>query len=203
MRNAALLLCCIALTPLTTVAQPGFLKDAIEGATGGAERRNDLEGGIWEYKVRARTGQKETVLVGKIRIKDSAAFDVPGSAKGSLLSEANNANGVETPDEGGTFPFGIKPPTPANLGVLDRIAEGNRGGDRVADITYVKSRNSTNATPKVVFEFDTDDEHPLSGEAQAKFDTKHGGKVWRGSYYAVQPDGKKKRWNFELRFIED
>ncbi|QDT70456.1 hypothetical protein MalM25_34040 [Planctomycetes bacterium MalM25] len=197
MRLATLLGCLVSLTPFTALAQPGFLKDAIDSATGGAERRNDLEGGIWEYKVVQRTGQKKTVLQGKVRIRDEAAFDVAGSAKGDLLNEA----GIEAPDEGGSFPFGIKPPT--NLGVLDRVAEGNRGGDRIADITYKRARNSTTATPKVTFRFDTDDEHPLSGEALVKYDTRNGGGVWRGSYYAVQPDGKKKRWNFELRFIED
>lgn len=190
-------------TPDATMAQPGFLKDAVDGATGGADRRNDLEGGIWEYKVLARTGQKETMLVGKLRLKDSAAFDVAGSAKGKLLSDTNNANRVETPDEGGAFPFGIKAPTSQRLGIRDRIAEGNRGGDRIADVTYKKSRNSTNATPKVTFEFDTDDQHPLSGEAQVKYDTKNGGGVWRGSYYERTAEGKKRRWNFELRFIED
>lgn len=177
------------------VAQPGILKEAL-GDAGGGVRRNDLEGGIWEYKVLKRSGDKATVLVGKIRIKDSAAFDVDGSAEGELVDAG-------TLDEGGTFPGGIKPPTPKRLGILDRVAEGNRGGERIADVKYEKSRNSTNATPKVTFLFDIDDKHPLSGEAQVKFDNKHGGEVWRGAYYERTEDGKKKRWNFELRFVED
>lgn len=188
----------LALFAVDAAAQPDFLKEAIGGS---GNRRNDLEGGIWEYKVLQRSGDKKTVLVGKLRLRDSAAFDVKGSAKGELADAA--LKNVESPDEGGTFPFGIRPPTPENLGVLDRVAEGNRGGDRIADVTYQRSRNSTAATPKVTFRFDTDDDHPLSGEARVKYDTRHGGGVWRGSYYAVGDDGKKKRWNFELRFIED
>lgn len=180
-------------------AQRVGLREALGDRGGSGIRRNDLEGGIWEYKVIGRTGDKETVLVGKVRIKDNAAFDVPGSAKGKLLDDQDKG----TLDEGGAFPFGVKPPTAKRLGVLDRVAEGNRGGDRIADITYEKSRNSTSATPKVTFQFDADDEHPLSGEAQVKFDTRHRGGVWRGSYYELTDEGKKKRWNFEMRQVEN
>lgn len=139
------------------------------------------------------------MLVGKVRIKQGAAFDVVGSAEGRLLDNAGGA----TDQDGKPTLGGIKPPTLPKLGVLDRIAEGNRGGDRIGDVTYKKSRNSTAAAPKVTFEFDTDDKHPLSGEAQVKLDTRSGSDVWRGSYYE-QTDGKKKtKWAFELRFIED
>lgn len=156
--------------------------------------RNDLEGGIWEYKVLKRNSDKTSMLVGKIRIKQSAAFDVPGSAKGELLGE------VESEGPGGAA-FG--PNSPPRLGVLDRITESNRGGDRIGDINYEKSRNSTSATPKVTFRFDKDDAHILSGEANVKYDTRGGGGVWRGSYNEVTPDNEKRRWTFELRFIED
>lgn len=196
LRFATLAAC--SLLTLPTAAQPPILKDIVEQATGG-EPRNDLEGGIWEYKVLERAGTRATVLTGKLRIKESAAFDVPGSAEGKLLDGAKEG----TLDEGGSFPFGIKPPTPERLGILDRVAESNRGGDRIADVTYEQSRNSTTAAPKVTMNFDTDDKHPLSGEALVKFDVRKGGGVWRGVYYERTADGKKKRWNFELRFIED
>ncbi len=170
-------------------AQPGSIRGLAENLRDSVEGRNDIEGGIWEYKVRERSGDKATVLVGKFRVKESAAFDVPGSAKGSLLTEEKGA------DEGSS--------SRPRLGVLDRITESNRGGERIGDINYKRSNNSTNATPKVSFVFDTDDDHPLSGTAQAKYDTRHGGGVWRGTYVEQRDDGKKKRWTFELRKVED
>ncbi len=169
-------------------AQPGSIRGLAENLRDSVEGRNDVEGGIWEYKVRERSGDKATVLVGKFRVKESAAFDVSGSAKGSLLEEEKGA------DEGSS--------NRPRLGVLDRISESNRGGNRIGDISYSRSNNSSNATPKVSFEFDTDDDHPLSGTAQVKYDTRHGGGVWRGTYNEKR-DGKKKRWTFELRKVED
>ena len=181
------------------LGQPPIVGGLLDKVGEQADRRNDLEGGIWEYKVLERRGNA-TVMVGKVRIKQSAAFDVAGSAKGSLLKERGEA--AEETDEGPSLPFGIKPPSPPKLGVLDQISESNRGGDRIGDINYEKSRNSTNATPKVSFRFDTDDEHPLSGVANVKYDTRGGGGVWRGTYVEQTADGKQ-RWKFELRFIED
>lgn len=183
-------------------AQPAMLRGLVEEATGGGSRRNDIEGGVWEYKVIERRGDKATVLVGKIRVKESAAFDVAGSAKGSLLNQRGGAEDEAAPaGSGRRLPFGM--PEPPKLGVLDRIGESNRGGERIGDINYSKSNNSTNATPKVSFRFDTDDEHPLSGEANVKYDTRGGGGVWRGTYTEKLADGKKERWKFELRAIED
>lgn len=186
-----------AIAP-TVLAQPAFLKGVVEEATGGSTRGNDLEGGIWEYKVVNRTKDKTTKLVGKLRLKDGAAFDVIDSAKGELAGD-----GGEAPDEGGTFPFGIRAPSAPRLGVLDRVAEGNRGGDRIGDVTYQRVKNSKTAKPKVSFKFDTDDKHPLSGEAMVRNNPERDGDVWRGTYYQRLNDGKKRRWNFELRFIED
>lgn len=195
-----LTLICAALFAITSsaLAQPDFLKEIVEEATNGKSRSNDLEGGIWEYKVVTRTKEKATKLVGKLRLKDGAAFDVVDSATGELA-----VGDGQTPDEGGTFPFGIRPPTGPKLGVLERVAEGNRGGDRVGDVTYQRVKNSTTAKPKVSFVFDTDDKHPLSGEAMVRNNPKRDGDVWRGTYYQRLHDGKKRRWNFELRFIED
>ncbi len=182
------------------LAQPGPLGKALEEATGGsANRRNDLEGGIWEYKVISKKGDKETVLVGKIRIKESAAFDVSDSAKGSLLDERNGNGQAEAQPS----PFGnMTSKGSKRLGIVDRIAEGNRGGERIGDINYERSSNSTTATPKVSFKFDRDDDHILSGDANVKYDTRGGGGVWRGTYYERHEDGKTK-WTFELRAIED
>lgn len=188
-RRLLALVCLVLIVSFSNeaTAQPGSIRGLAENLRDSVEGRNDVEGGIWEYKVRKRNGDKATVLIGKFRVKENAAFDVPGSAKGSLLGgEANEDS----------------PNRPARLGIRDRIAESNRGGERIGDVNYSQSNNSTNATPKVSFRFDTDDDHPLSGTAQAKYDTRHGGGVWRGSY-VEQRDGKKKRWTFELRKVEN
>lgn len=184
-------------------AKPPIAGGLLERVGDQANARNDLEGGIWEYKVIERTGDRNTVMVGKLRIKQSAAFDVPGSASGSLIDDG--PEGEQAGAGGPPLPFGSgsKPGRQPRLGVLDRISESNRGGERIADLNYEKSRNSTNATPKVTFRFDTDDDHPLSGDANVKYDTRGGGGVWRGTYTEKKADGKKTRWKFELRFIED
>ena len=194
------ILCCLMLmlAPVCAAGQPPGLGAVLDKAGDQVNSRNDLEGGIWEYKVIERRGTM-SVLVGKVRIKQSAAFDVPGSAKGSMIEESD----AEEPDDGPPLPFGKKGSSTRRLGVLDQITESNRGGDRIGDVNYEKSRNSTNATPKVSFRFDTDDEHPLSGEANVKYDTRNGGGVWRGYYDQELEDGKNERWKFELRFIED
>lgn len=182
-------------------AQPPIVRDLAAGARDEASRRNDVEGGVWEYKVIERAGDKKTVLVGKVRVKQSAAFDVAGSAEGSLLGEA--AGGEEEGDFRAPVIGRLKLPKPPRLGVLDRVAESGRGGERIGDVTYHKSRSSTGATAKVVIRFDTDDDHPLSGEANLKLDTRGGAGVWRGAYVEQQTGEDKRRWTMELRFIED
>ena len=189
------------------VAQPPIIGELLnkDGGSNPLADRNDLEGGIWEYKVIERTGDKKTMLIGKIRIKDSAAFDVSGSAKGELLDQAEQDETEQNGEQasGSKLPFGLEKPDLPRLGVLDQIAESNRGGDRIGDINYQRSRNSTSATPKVKFRFDADDSHILTGDANVKYDTRGGGGVWRGTYVEKLPDKKKRRWTFELRFIED
>jgi hypothetical protein len=197
----------LALLTLATLsgfssAQPPVLRDLAEGIADQVSQRNDIEGGVWEYKVLERSGDKTTILVGKFRVDGAAAFDVPGSAEGAMLDEKGVAGGGAQAGQAGG-PFGLKLPAPPRLGALDQLAEVGRGGDRIGDIVYQKSRNSTNATPKVTIRFDTDDKHPLSGEANMKLDTRHGGGVWRGSYVEQPKQGKKRRWGMELRLIED
>lgn len=190
-------------------AQPGFLKEAVEEATGGSSnRRNDLEGGIWEFKVLDQKS-RDTMLVGKVRIKDSAAFDVAGSAKGRLLDDAEASEAADS--EAPSGPFGRTPPfarslqSPQKLGVLDRVAEGNRGGERIADINYdrTNTRSSGQRAKQITMLFDRDDEHPLSGDVRLTYDTRNRTGVWRGTYYEELEGGKKKKWLFELRLVED
>ena len=199
--KALVLLIFVALSSSSWAKPPIGIMLGVDGDSGPLAERNDLEGGIWEYKVIDRKGDKQTMLVGKLRIKESAAFDVPQSAKGKLLEQEDPQAAEPAPGPLGRMSQGGS--SPQRLGVLDRISESNRGGERIGDVKYQKSRNSTSATPKVTFEFDTDDDHILSGVANVKYDTRNGGGVWRGSYDEKLADGKKRRWTFEMRAIED
>ena len=60
----------------------------LERAGDQADARNDLEGGIWEYKVIERSGDKVTVLVGKFRVKQNAAFDDVINVSGHRMGTA-------------------------------------------------------------------------------------------------------------------
>lgn len=145
------------------------------------DKRNDLEGTIWEYKViDART--KKTMSTGKVRIKKTAIFAVATKKKTDGKAD------TEVDDK------------PIKNAIAKRIAaksDEDAGGERIGDIvTNSKKKRNPN---EYTFRFDKDDEHELSGIAVIKRDTKNKGGVWLGYYN----DAKKKRWRFEMRKIED
>lgn len=72
----------------------------------------------------------------------------------------------------------------------------NGGGARIGDL-------SKQSPKSCVFEFDQDDDHPLSGRAELKPDTKDKGGVWKGNYYEYVNGKKGERWHIEMRKIDE
>ena len=193
----------------TVCCQSGFAQGVLRGKGIGAlrkaaesgqtsdestNRRQDVEGRIWEYKVidpNEKDASKQTVMTGKIRIKQTSIFAV---------GKAKTVNGDDNADAGGDE----KSSSPAVRGQLkgllsqriNRANEEETGGDRIGDSSRIGSN-------KYKYQFDQDDEYPLSGMVNVQPDPKSRNGVWSG-YYDQFADGRKvKRWRFEMRKIDE
>lgn len=183
-------------------------------------RFKDVEGTIWEFKVIDRAEKnaaKKTKMTGKIRIKQTSVFAV-GKVK---VAEKEDKKQEQAADEGegaGGGPFALRDrlkrrveggpgaKTGSNKlegemkGLLSqkigKAREEDTGGERVGDLTKDKSSER-------MFRFDEDDKYELSGVVVVKPDTKKRNGVWLGRYDEFVDGKKKKRWNFEMRKIQE
>ena len=166
-------------------------------------KRQDVEGSIWEYKVidpKEKDKSKETTMTGRIRIKQSSVFAV-GKAK--ITGKEGEG---EKPQERGVAQraAGEKRGQSDVRGQLNgllsqRINRANQeetGGDRIGDF-------SKNGSSKYNFQFDEDDEYPLSGKVIVQPDTQSRNGVWSGNYEEFSAGRKTKRWRFEMRKIDE
>ena len=196
-------------------------------------RRQDVEGTIWEFKVmdnsesnkskgtkmtgRMRIKQTSLFAVGKVEVAESEQvssgdaadmmkqFDKDGDRKlntselDALLASMSGSGGSKRAGQGSTSgrsSGGIQSELEGLLSQRIRKAgEEDTGGERIGDMTKSKSSEKT-------FQFDEDDEHPLSGIVVVQPDSKSNG-VWIGRYDEFVNGKKKKRWRFEMRKIEE
>lgn len=159
------------------------------------DRRNDFEGVVWEFKVMDRKEKdksKQTKMKGRFRIKQSAVFAV-GDVKlfDGTQTDAKSDAEEETPakDEKGKVRDLIK----------QRMRQTNRdepGDERIGDF-------SRNSAKEYVIMFDQDDEHPLSGRAELKPDSKSKGGFWFGKYVQYLDGNSRKSWRMEIRKIDE
>ena len=163
-------------------------------------RRSDVEGTIWEYKVldsHEKNKSKQTKMTGRIRIKQSAIFAV-GKVVLSNQDDPESGESSDSDDsDGATTETDVKAQV-KNL-VSERLKQAESettGGERVGDLS--KSRQNEHT-----FRFDEDDEYPLSGIVVVKPDTKKQNGVWIGRYDEFSNGRKKKRWRIEMRKIEE
>ncbi|MEL6110304.1 MAG: hypothetical protein AAFU85_30210, partial [Planctomycetota bacterium] len=167
------------------------------------DKRQDVEGTIWEFKVldpKEKDPKLQTLLTGKFRIKQTSIFSV-GEAKlvngaGKLAEEpaaprGEKRNGGKKDGESGNVRGQLQ-------GLLSQriknSEEQTSGGDRIGDIA--------GGSNKYKYEFDQDDEYPLSGLVDVALDTKKNG-VWSGNYEEFSGGKKVNRWRFEMRKIEE
>ncbi|TWU04765.1 hypothetical protein Pla52n_28090 [Stieleria varia] len=193
----------IAMIPTNTAMAQVRLKNKISGAKpditvlnqGGVEstnRRQDVEGTVWEYKViepGEKDDSKETKMTGRLRIKQTSIFAV---GKPKMVGEQEN-EGKEAKQNGDADLRGnVK-------GLLSQRLNESKvqttGDERIGDY-------STSGSSEYKFEFDQDDAYALSGLVKLKPDTKKNG-VWAGTYEEFSGGKKVKRWRFELRKIEE
>jgi hypothetical protein len=166
------------------------------------DRRQDLEGAIWEFKVmdsNERNESKRTKMTGRVRIKQSSVFAVGvvemaeeaeqgaagdgEAAKPSRLPRRESSGGAQDPLNGRLSQL------------LDQATQEDAGGERIGDMTKSTSSERT-------FQFDEDDEYPISGTVVVRPDGKRNG-VFVGSYDEFADGKKVKRWRFEMRRIEE
>ena len=212
-------LVCLALMGCgnTALAQP---KLPVQINVDSNNRFKDVEGTIWEFKVIDRAeknASKKTKMTGKIRIKQTSVFAV-GKVKLSEKEEKQVEKAADEGDGAGGGPLAIKdrlkrrleggPGAKSGSDKLDREMKGllsqkigksmeeDTGGERVGDLT--KSLKS-----QKMFRFDEDDKFELSGVVVVKPDSKKRNGVWLGRYDEFVDGKKKKRWNFELRQIQE
>ena len=193
-----------------------------------SDRRNDFEGTVWEYKIIDLKDRDQTWMTGRIRVKQSAVFavgEVKVNAIGeelsaaeeaeqlmkkfdrdrndqldkseltSLLSSQRSDSRMVKPSNGGAQGQGELRGL-LNQRIKAAKADDLGGGERIGDFSKKNAKNC-------IFEFDQDDQYPLSGRAELKPDTKNKGGVWYGNYYEYVDGKKKDRWRIELRKIDE
>ena len=179
----------------------GSLKDKVRnGLQRGANKetksdsndsRFDFEGVVWEFKVidrKEKDKSKQTKMTGRLRIKQSAIFAIGNARKTDSASDSSDAKTDNASDLKGQF-----------KGALSRRfknAGENSNDERVGDL-------SKKSASQYVFQFDQDDDYPLSGRAELKPDSKNKGGVWYGKYVEYLKGNKKKSWRMELRKIDE
>ena len=193
-------------------------------------QRKDVEGTIWEFKVMdsgESNKSKATKMTGRIRIKQTSLFAVGNVelADSEQVASGDAAEMMKQFDKDGdrkldtseldTLLASIRggrstskrSGQPSKSGGVQGELEGllsqrikkakeeDTGGERIGDMTKSKSSEKT-------FQFDEDDEHPLSGMVVVQPDSKSNG-VWIGRYDEFAGGKKKKRWRFEMRKVEE
>ena len=165
-------------------------------------RRQDVEGTIWEFKVmdnNESNKSKRTQMTGRIRIKQSSVFAV-----GNVEVAEKNGQGAAGGEAGDKPNRSTKRGSSGDVqselkGLLsqriNKVKQEDTGGERIGDMTKSKSSEKT-------FRFDEDDDYPLSGMVVVQPDGKSNG-VWLGRYDEFSDGKKEKRWRFEMRKIEE
>lgn len=163
-----------------------------QGSRDSTNRRQDVEGTVWEYKVidpSEKDDSKETNMTGRLRIKQKSIFAV-GKPKtvGEKENEDEETKESADSDIRGKFKSLLSQR-------MNEAKVQTTGDERIGD--YSTSRSS-----EYKFEFDQDDDYPLSGLVKLKPDTKKNG-VWAGNYEQFSGGKKVKRWRFEMRKIDE
>jgi hypothetical protein len=184
----------------TGLAQ-GPLKKKLDAARRGAaagkqsendsnDKRNDVEGTIWEFKVidrKEKDVSKQTKMTGKLRMKQTSVFSV-----GDVLMVGEQENKQKAKSDSSDVKGQLE-------GLLSqrmkKAKQKDTGGDRVGD--FSKKSN------EYIIRFDEDDDYPLSGRAELRLDQKNKGGVWFGKYVEYLSGNKKQSWRIEMRRIED
>ena len=208
--------------PVNAQGKAGLLK-GLQGNNDSDNKRNDVEGVIWEYKViehDERDRSERTKMTGRLRIKQTALFavgkvDYTKSVEKKEKEEKDDdkAGAGNEPPSGPAGALrgrlqGNKPTAQGDGGealkeqakgvasqLLKQKSEEQTGSERIGDLIKHNAR-------EYKFRFDEDDDYPLSGLAFLQPDAGRGG-VWRG-YYDEFVDGKvTKRWRIEMRKIEE
>ena len=183
------------------------------------QRRKDVEGVIWEYKLMEhdeRDRSERTKMTGRLRIKQTALFAV-GEVEYINTEEGGKDEGGAGKDD--TSPAGTggglmerlqsKKPEAQSEGSdelkrqakellsqrLKQKTEEKTGSERIGDLIKQSRREYR-------FRFDEDDEYPLSGLA-VLHPKASGGGVWLGYYDAFADGKKKKRLRIEMRKLEE
>ncbi len=183
MKSCRLTITAAALCLLTTSpswAQPGILKEKLEGQKTLPRRPNDnLEGTLWQY--RATRKGSEDVLSGRFRIDEQLVF--------STQSE------IDLPKRPGRS--GGRPVRP-----LPRLASGQGGTAKLPSEPTQRriGECKTLSSGRVRIDFQPDS--GLEGYMIIR-PKKDATDVWWGTFQAMDGKKKKLRWDVELRKAED
>ncbi len=162
-------------------------------------KRQDVEGTIWEYKVFDHTEKdpvKAVHMTGKIRVKQSSVFAV-GAAKFHNQGDKAEAKVPNQAFQGDRQRPDLQSQLRGRLSqAMNRKEVEQSGGERIGDI----SKGGSN---KYRYQFDEDDQYPLSGLVSVAPDPQKKNGVWSGNYEEFSAGKKLKRWRFETRKIEE
>ncbi|MEO1615215.1 MAG: hypothetical protein AAFV88_05160 [Planctomycetota bacterium] len=174
---------------------PAALRQISDDST---DRRQDVEGTIWEFKVldpKEKDPKKQTIMTGQIRIKQSSVFSV---GKPKVMNEPEKEGANAAKDAGNVSKgSGLQGKLKDRLSQkMNQPLKKDSGGERIGDV----SKGGSN---KYKYEFDQDDEYPLSGLVNVEPDKEKKNGVWSGNYEEFSGGKKVKRWRFEMRKIEE
>ena len=206
--------------PMRAQGKAGLLK-GLQGNNDSDNGRKDVEGVIWEYKVMEhdeKDRSERTKMTGRLRIKQTALFAVGkveytnGGDKEEKDGDKAGAGSESPAGPAGSLKERLQGKQPATQGEesedikkqaksvlsqkLKQQSEEQSGSERIGDLIKQLAKEYT-------FRFDEDDDHPLSGLAVVKPDTKSKGGVWLGYYDEFEDGKKKKRWRIEMRKVEE
>ena len=213
----SLVITVLSCGPMYAQGKAGLVK-GLKDNNDSDNKRKDVEGVIWEYKVMEhdeKDRSERTKMTGRLRIKQPSLFAI-GKVEYSKnvgkedKGDGKAADGRETSAEpAGGLKQRMQDKKPKAQGEdikeqaksvlsqgLKQQSEQQIGAERIGDLIKLEANEYR-------FRFDEDDDHPLSGLAVLQPDTKSKGGVWLG-YYDEFADGKKtKRWRIEMRKVEE
>jgi hypothetical protein len=160
-------------------AQPALLKPPGEGDSLARLPDDQIEGTIWEYKgkpkFKPKPGEKKPELEGRFRVEDEAIFAVSRKVK-----------------------------VPGRADLKERLEELRGEGGEIAlpEGAQQKRIGEYSKLSKGRIRMEFDDEKSLHGIMVLKL-KKDTTDVWIGEYTEIVDEKKGRKWDIELRPIED
>lgn len=196
-----------------------------------SDRRQDVEGTIWEFKVidtSENNRSKQTKSIGRFRIKQTSIFavgEMESLEEGTLLLEdvsevmkrfdTNGDKVLSVSELEDLLEFmrddetGLGEDARRDSRVEVKSELGDLFSQRIKQAKEQDTRGerigdlTKNTRTEMTFRFDEDDAYPISGIVVVQYDSERKNGTWVGRYDEFADGKRKQRWRFEMRKIEE